>query len=343
MPARTSGSASFARFSARGRRRMSPQPGMSHRAQNEPKLMFMGTSTGMVSATTRPPSSAARSAAASWRGTRSGTVESTVSTFQLIGRPAAADMAATSSISSSLNWSRPPSKAPSRIVPSCSPTAAHRARSSSRARVAGRHRLAVAVGVGGRQGGGEAQAAGLDRVVEQGDHRVELLGRGLVADGVGAHHVAAQGAVADHEPGVDADAPVEPVEVLAEALPVPVDPLLQGGERHALDPGHHAAQVVGVVGPERGQGEAAVAADDRGHAVDVGRGGERVPEELGVVVGVGVDEAGAHHQAGGVERVVRGVVDAARARPRPRSARRGRRRRPPGRARPSRRRRLPRG
>ncbi len=94
--------------------------------------MFMGTRTGMVSATTRPPTAVARSAAVSCRGTRSGTAESTVSTFQLIDRPAAADMAATSSISSSLNLSRPPSNAPSRNVPSCSPTAAHRARTSSR-------------------------------------------------------------------------------------------------------------------------------------------------------------------------------------------------------------------
>ena len=59
-------------FSSSGRRRTSPQPGISHRAQKVRKLMFMGTSTGMVRATTGPPCSAARSAAASWRGTRSG-------------------------------------------------------------------------------------------------------------------------------------------------------------------------------------------------------------------------------------------------------------------------------
>ena len=51
----------------------------------------------------------------------------------------------------------------------------------------------------------------------------------------------------------------------------------------------------------RGQGEAAVAADHRGDAVDVGRRGRRVPEELGVVVGVRVDDAGRDHQPGGVE------------------------------------------
>ena len=31
--------------------------------------------------------------------------------------------------------------------------------------------------------------------------------------------------------------------------------------------------------------------------------GQRVPEQLGVVVGVGVDEARAHHEAGGVDGV----------------------------------------
>ena len=35
------------------------------------------------------------------------------------------------------------------------------------------------------------------------EHRVELLGRRLVADAVGAHHVAAQRAVADEEPDVE--------------------------------------------------------------------------------------------------------------------------------------------
>ena len=104
------------------------------------------------------------------------------------------------------------------------------------------------------------EAAGLDRLVQQAHHLVELLGRGLVADGVGAHHVAAQRAVADHEAGVDADAAVEAVEVLGEGLPLPVDALLERGERHALDLGHHAAQVVGVVGVQRGEREAAVAA-----------------------------------------------------------------------------------
>ncbi len=266
----------------------------------------------MVRATTRPPVSAARSAAASWRGTRSGSRRVDGEHVPVDRRrPAAADIAASSSISSSLKRSRQPSTMPSRVVPSCSPTASHRASSSSRPA----QRDAT---------GWPSPSLWVElRVVEKprppasieawsrATIAVELVGRGLVADGVGAHHVAAEGAVADEEAGVDADAAVEPVEVLAEGLPAPVDALLERGEGHALDLGHHAPEVVGVLGVQRGQGEAAVAADDRGDAVDVRRRGQRVPEELGVVVGVGVDEAGAHDEAGGVERLPSRLLDPA--------------------------------
>lgn len=107
----------------------------------------------------------------------------------------------------------------------------------------------------------------------------------------------------DHEPGVDCDAPFEGVEVLAEGGPGPVDAFLQRGERHAFDPRHHPPGVVGVLGPvgvERGEGEPAVAARDGGDAVVHGGGGVGVPEELGVVVGVRIDEAGGEDEPVGV-------------------------------------------
>ena len=107
----------------------------------------------------------------------------------------------------------------------------------------------------------------------------------------------------DHEPGVDGDAPVEGGQVLAEGRPPPTDALLKGLEGHALDLGHHAAGVVGVLGAggvERGEGESAVAAGDGGDAVVHGGRGVRVPEELGVVVGVRIDEAGGEDESGGV-------------------------------------------
>ena len=121
----------------------------------------------------------------------------------------------------------------------------------------------------------------------------------------------------------------------AKRRPVPVDPVLERGQRHALDLGHHPADVVGVGSPERGEGEPAVAADDRGDAVHVRRRGQRVPEQLGVVVGVGVDEAGGDHQPVASNVSARGLVGPRR---RPRCARRARRRRRRRRARPCRRR-----
>lgn len=126
--------------------------------------------------------------------------------------------------------------------------------------VAGGDGGAVAVGVGGGLGGGQSPGTGVHGVVEEVEHLLHLLGRGLSADGVRAHDVAAQRAVSDHEPGVDGDPSFEGVEVLAEGGPAPVDAFLKGLEGHAFDLAHHAAGVVGVLGAagvQRGQGEPA--------------------------------------------------------------------------------------
>ena len=107
--------------------------------------------------------------------------------------------------------------------------------------------------------------------------------------------------MADQKAGVHADAPLETVEELAEALPTPLHSLLEGLERHALDLGHHPAGEVGVGVLERSQGEPAVAADDGGHAVVARRRGVAVPVQLGVVVGVRVDETRSDDLAGGID------------------------------------------
>jgi hypothetical protein len=82
-----------------------------------------------------------------------------------------------------------------------------------------------------------------------------------------------------------------------------------GGQGHPLDLGHHLADVVRVLGVDGGEGEAAVAPDDSRHAVHVGRGGQRVPEELCVVVRVRVDHAGHHGESPGVELRRPGFID----------------------------------
>ena len=103
------------------------------------------------------------------------------------------------------------------------------------------------------------------------------------------------------KPALTPSRPSERVEVLPEGRPVPRHAVLQGGQGHPLDLGHHLADVVRVLGVDGGEREPAVAADDRGHAVHVGGGGQGVPEELRVVVRVRVDHAGHHREPAGVE------------------------------------------
>ncbi len=118
-----------------------------------------------------------------------------------------------------------------------------------------------------------------------------------------------QRAVADEEAGVDAQPAIERVQVLAEGGPGPGHAVLECGQGHPLDLGHHATDVVRVLGVDRGQREPAVPADHRGDAVDVRGRRDGVPEQLGVVVRVRVDDAGGHHEPGGVELGLRRLVD----------------------------------
>ena len=143
--------------------------------------------------------------------------------------------------------------------------------------------------------------------------------------GGSAHDDPAQGGVPDHEPGVERERAVEPVEVLGGAGPVPGHALLERLERHALDPGEHAHEVVGRAAGQRGDGEAAVAAEHGGDAVQRRRAERRVPEALHVEVGVHVDEARRDDPAVGVDGPRRGGRRRCRWR---RCARRRRRRRP---------------
>jgi hypothetical protein len=96
------------------------------------------------------------------------------------------------------------------------------------------------------------------------------------------------------------------------AVPRPRDTLFERGEWHAFDLRQHPAHVVGVGVAQRCDAEAAVATDHRGDAVDVGRRRQRIPEELRVVVRVGVDEARARHETGRVQRVARILAEGAR-------------------------------
>lgn len=130
ISARTAGSPSLAARTSPGTSSTSLQPGISHSAQNVPKLMFISTCTGIVSATTRPPTSRAHREGPSWRSIRRGWPAAMLSTFQLSGRFAIALIWARRSFSASVKPFRQPSTIASSVVPSCSPTTAQSSSSS---------------------------------------------------------------------------------------------------------------------------------------------------------------------------------------------------------------------
>ena len=185
--------------------------------------MFIGTITGIVSATTRPPSSRARRDAAIWRSMRPGSPcvdDQQVPVQRSIRRAPTSPAAARAR--ASLKPSLAPSKMPSSVVPGQRPVSSHSARISSRVGTARRHRVAVAVAVRcatrrstTRARPGASASPSTARSCASSSAR---RARGV---GLGAEHEAAQRGVSEHEPGVHAELAVERVEVLAEAVPRP--------------------------------------------------------------------------------------------------------------------------
>ena len=158
---------------------------------------------------------------------------------------------------------------------------------------------AVGQRVQDRAGGADADRAPIQRLVHVGGHGRQLVGRGRhgrVEAGF-AHHVPAHRAVADHPRHVEPlGQTVQGVEVVAVGLPVPGQAAEDRRRRDVLDRFHHLGQPGPVLGPAGGEGHPAVADDHRGHAVPGRRGGLRVPAQLGIEVGVGVDEPGRDRQ-----------------------------------------------
>ncbi len=156
------------------------------------------------------------------------------------------------------------------------------------------NRLAVDGSVAERARRREAQRTGLDGLLHEPGHRGDVLGcGGLVAGAALAHRVCAHRAVGDLAADVDREVLLlDHVEVLRVALPAPRDALGERGAGNVLDTLHQADQPVLFPRPHRREADAAVACDDRGHAVPARRLQQAVPADLAVVVGVDVDESG---------------------------------------------------
>jgi hypothetical protein len=118
--------------------------------------------------------------------------------------------------------------------------------------------------------------------------------------------------VSDVDGGIHADAPIERVEILTEALPTPAESLAQYARRHPLYRGEEARHEVAIFRLAGRNGEATVSAHHGGDSVQTRGRGAGVEVELGVVVGVVVHDPRHDHQAIGVDDLARGRgIDAA--------------------------------
>src|SRR5437762_2971218 len=117
-----------------------------------------------------------------------------------------------------------------------------------------------------------------------------------------AHDAVADRRVADEGGDVRAHAaPLERTQVAPEVLPRPRDTGAQRLDGHALDEEEELHERLAVRRAAGRDGEPAVAHDDGRDAVPRRGARLRVPEELAVVVGMEVDEAGGEGEARAVE------------------------------------------
>ncbi len=179
---------------------------------------------------------------------------------------------------------------------------AHHADQLLPARVTAGQRPPLIAHVVARRGGGEAERARLHRLPEEPPHGRDLVPGGRPLERGLAHHVVPQGGERHEARDVDAEpATIHRVEVLAVALPLPVDARLHDVVGNGLDVDQVLHQDLARLGLHRRHAHPAVAHDDGGHPVPRRAGDERVPGELGVVVRVGVHEARRQDEAVGVD------------------------------------------
>ena len=93
----------------------------------------------------------------------------------------------------------------------------------------------------------------------------------------------------------------QPVQEFAEAFPLPVDYTLEDIERDTLYAAEELLGVFPVSFCSRRDAEPTVPCQDGGDAVPARRCAKRVPQELGVVVGVHIDETGRNGEAASID------------------------------------------
>ena len=141
--------------------------------------------------------------------------------------------------------------------------------------------------------GGEADGARLQGLLRQPRHGLDILGRRMLAgDGALAHDIDPQGVVGELRRDVDgARQPRQRVEVIREALPVPLEAFGQRDAGDVLHPLHQVDQRLVVLLADGGEAHAAIAEHDGRGAVPGGRREHGIPGGLAVIVRVHIDPA----------------------------------------------------
>ena len=149
----------------------------------------------------------------------------------------------------------------------------------------------------------KTERAGIERFADQRRHLRDFLRRGLfVVAAAFAHHIRAHGGVRDLRTDIHRKRFFrQRVEVFGIGFPFPRDAFGQRGAGDVLHAFHDVDQAIVKIGFDRGKAHAAIAHDDRGHAVPARGRKERVPADLAIVVGVNVDPARRDQQASGID------------------------------------------
>ena len=139
--------------------------------------------------------------------------------------------------------------------------------------------------------GGEADGAGLQRLLRQPGHRLDVLGRGeLARDGALAHDVDAQGMVGKLSRDIDgARQARQRIEVIRKALPIPFEAFRQRDAGNVLHPFHQVDQRLVMLPTDGGEAYAAIAENDGRGAVPGGRRKHGIPGGLAIIVRMDVD------------------------------------------------------
>ena len=165
-----------------------------------------------------------------------------------------------------------------------------------------RNRPAIGQRVRRETVGRKADRAPVDRFGHNRRHLTTLGVGGLLLDRALTHDVKAHRAVADQAGDIDAGADaLDRVEIAAVAFPVPGQTAEDRLTGDVLDRFHHAGEQLLVAGPTGREGHAAIAQQRSGHAMPADRRAARIPADLGIEMGMDVDEARRHMQAVGVD------------------------------------------